>query len=186
MISEEKRFTFSLAFLLIYGLTSLFTLGTFLLPLPLFESAMALLALSFAIDTWKGLRTKSILFIAFAFCTFFSRTYNWQFFMGDAGLMTVEKFALPDIAYLLAASILLGLLAYPFKRIRQQGSIWVILCLLCFILGLVINQELLFVPLLQWSLHKLYASKSLFVEGNTWVAHYSLFLVARQLTLHLL
>ena len=177
-MSEEKKLYAVLAFLLIYGLSSVFSIGSFVLPLPLFEIALALIALSFLPDLWRKRKLEAGLLALFALSHVFSRTYNYQFFIGDEGLATIDKGIIPDSLLILSY---LSLMALSYLKLRTEKikPLAIFICLGFFVFGVIMNFELLLLPLFIYLVAHYSKTKTLFIESNSFWIYPGLFILLR-------
>lgn len=109
-MTEHKLFYTVFATLLVYGLSSLFQLGTFILPLPFFELALLLISFFLGFSNWSKNKMLSLLLFAFGILQFLSIHYNYSFFLNDQDLERLTQSPITDLFSIAAQITLLGIL----------------------------------------------------------------------------
>jgi hypothetical protein len=181
-MSEVRKLYAVLALLLVYGLSSVFTIGSFVLPLPLFEIFLLVLILSFVPNLWKTRKLETVLFTLYGLLTVFSRTYNYQFILGDQNLELLDKSIVPDLALLLSHLALLSLAVFFFKR-EKPAPLYFTLACFSYIIAAIFNFDLLLLPLFLFVIVYYQKADKLFSQANSFWLYPSLFLLLRVGTL---
>lgn len=169
-MTEGKRLSIVVAFLFLYGLGNFLTVGAFIVPLPFLEILFLILSVSFAIDRWKFHHFESILMLFCAGCLTFSKTYNYQFFLSDQMLMRLDQGIFTDLMYI-GFSIAMVLLFLFTLFIQDEHKKWLPLSLTgLFVLGVVLNIDVLHWPMYGYAIWTLSRQKEMFVRGNSfWI-----------------
>ena len=111
-MSEQKLFSIVFATLLIYGLSSLFQLGTFILPLPFFELGLLFISFFLGITCWSRNKSLSLLLPTFGILQFLAINYNYSFFLNDQNLEKLSQSPITDLFNIASQIALISVLFF--------------------------------------------------------------------------
>lgn len=186
-MGEKKLYTIVLSTLFVYGLSSLLQLGSFVMPLPFFESAWILICIFLSTKIWSSNKTLSILYISFGVFQFLGFDYNYNFFLSDEKLEYLSNSICTDVFKILSHLLLIPILHFQKKQNIFSANTRAFLFLATSIL------ICLFLPSPIWILipvaiilQKLIKTNNLFQFSTSFWLYFPLFILARELSLYFL
>jgi|TARA_R110000737_G_scaffold349591_2_gene386184 hypothetical protein len=186
-MTEQKLFYTVFATLLVYGLGSLFQLGSFVLPLPFFETGFLLICTFLAFQVWKENKTLSGVFILYGLFQFLGLEYNYSFFLSDEKLENLSQSLVTDIFKILAHLLLIPILYLQNRKQtieinRTEFTLSVVLIAIILFLSsplwLIIPATLI--------IRNLVKTNKLFQNSGSFWLYIPLFILARELSLYFL
>jgi hypothetical protein len=186
-MSESKLFYIVCSTLFIYGLSSLLQLGSFVLPLPFFETALLIICLFLATKVWRTSKGLVILLILFGIFQFMALDYNYALFLSDQQLEKLSNSIVTDICKIIAHLLLVPILLLQNRRwtfISNRFELILYSAILLISLFLPSSLWLLLPSIL---ISRIQVKKdALFQNSASFWLYLPLFILARELSLYFL
>lgn len=186
-MTEQKLFYTVCATLLVYGLGSLLQLGSFVLPLPFFESGLLLICIFLANNVWHNNKTLACLFIIYGLFQFFGLEYNYSFILSDEKLENLSQSLITDIFKIVSHLLLIPILLLQNRqKVRISSTKEMIVYILMILISLFLPSALWLLIPVSLIVINLIKKEILFLFSGSFWLYIPLFILARELSLYFL
>jgi hypothetical protein len=186
-MSEQKLFYTVCATLLMYGLGSYMQLGSFILPLPFFETGMLMISIFLAFKMRKENLKLFVVILLFGLFQFLSLEYNYSFFLPDQSLTQLSNSPITDIFKVISHLILLGILFFQNQvcSVISNRNVFAIISFLLLITIFIPGNIWFIIPV--FFINVMTIQKDvLFQKSYSFWLYLPLFAIARELSLYFL
>ena len=169
MTNERQGVLSLIALLFVYGFTEFIKSGSFVLPFPAFEFISVIYSLLyFKANRHPNIQFREFLVVLMTLALFFSRSYNYLFFMADHEVEKLDNSALFDLIYLVFLAVMLWNVFCQLRQIKQ--IVWLLPFVVLLTVETLFPAKGFFVLALGLILYRIGRKEKLLENGNSiWI-----------------